>query len=170
MLKVISYNIHSGKDLLMRSQLDKIISFLKNQSAHIVGIQEVNENKRRGYQFRDIKQGLNIDSSFAPNVKIGNGYYGVALFTSLKIATTNHILLPSAKEQRGLLHITVEIGNKKLEILNTHLGLRESERKTQFEFIENYIKGINTPYILMGDFNTTHPSLTINDMVDTAKL
>ncbi|TCO80091.1 endonuclease/exonuclease/phosphatase family protein [Marinisporobacter balticus] len=167
-LKVITYNIHSGKNLFMIPQLNKIITFLKNEEAQVIGIQELNENDKRGYQVHKLKNGLHMNDAFAPNVKIGNGYYGVGTFTSFEIMKVNFIPLPSAKEQRGLLHTVLKVGTKELNVLNTHLGLNENKRKSQFKAIEKYIQSIHSPFILMGDFNTTIPKFNTPSMIDTA--
>jgi len=168
-LKVMTYNIHSGKNILMRPQLAKIIDFLKKEQVHIIGMQEINENNKRGSQVSNIKNDLQMNHSFAPNVKIGDGYYGVSICTSFEIIEVNHIPLPSKKEQRGLIHTVLKVGNKELNILNTHLGLNTNYRTKQFEKIEKYLKSINSPFILMGDFNTTNPQFNNIPMIDTAK-
>ncbi|MBF8982041.1 endonuclease/exonuclease/phosphatase family protein [Lutibacter sp. B2] len=168
-LKVMTYNIHSGKNILMRPQLAKIIEFLKKEQVHIIGMQEINENNKRGSQVSTIKNTLQMNHAFAPNVKIGDGYYGVSIFTSFEIIEVNHIPLPSKKEQRGLIHTVLKIGNKNLNVLNTHLGLNATTRTKQFEKIENYLKSIHSPFILMGDFNTTNPQFNTIPMIDTAK-
>ncbi|QZY56436.1 endonuclease/exonuclease/phosphatase family protein [Crassaminicella profunda] len=167
-LKVITYNIHSGKNLSNLPQLNDIIEFFKNEHAHVIGVQEINENNQRGNQVSQIENALKMNSAFAPNVKIGNGYYGVSTFTSFKILKVHYLPLPSQKEQRGLIHTVLKIGNKKLNVLNTHLGLSVDERNKQFKIIEKYLNSLHSPSILMGDFNTTTPKFNSLTMMDTA--
>lgn len=170
LLKVISYNIHSGKNFYMMPQLTKIIQFLENEQPHIIGIQEINENNKRGHQVSKMKACLKMNHHFGKNVKMGKGYYGVGTFTSFEITQKKHILLPSGREQRGLLHTAVKIKDKELHILNTHLGLKSQERIKQFKKIEQYLRSIGTPYILMGDFNTTTPNFNHIEMIDAGKM
>ncbi|MCT4621142.1 MAG: endonuclease/exonuclease/phosphatase family protein [Marinisporobacter sp.] len=168
-LKVITYNIHSGKDLSNIPQLNPIIEFLKNNHAHVIGIQEINENNQRGNQISQIEDALKMNYAFAPNVKIGNGFYGVGTFTSFKILEVHYLPLSSEKEQRGLIHTILKVGDKNFNVLNTHLGLTIDERNKQFEEIERFIHSLHSPTILMGDFNTTTPKFNSLRMIDTAK-
>lgn len=170
LLKLITYNIHSGKNLWMRPTFKSIIQFLDNSQSEVIGIQEVNENEKRGYQVSQIKNSLQTNYSFAPNVSMGGGYYGVATYTSLSILEHHHILLPSKKEQRGLLHTVHPLGDQKLHILNTHLGLSKAERSQQFQFIREYVSRLKSPVILMGDFNTTNPELQDTSLIDAAQI
>ncbi|WP_084605382.1 endonuclease/exonuclease/phosphatase family protein [Tepidibacter formicigenes] len=80
-----------------------------------------------------------------------------------------HIFLPSKIEQRGLIHTIIQIKDKKLSVLNTHLGLSSKERAKQFNVINEYIESIEQPYILAGDLNTTNPKLNSNYLIDTGK-
>ncbi|WP_129595982.1 endonuclease/exonuclease/phosphatase family protein [Anaerophilus nitritogenes] len=165
--KILTYNIHSGKDLFMIPKLSQLMYFLKNEKFHIMALQEINENNKRGYQVSTIYKNFLCDHAFAPNVKIGDGYYGVATFSFLEFLKKKHIPLPSKKEQRGMLHTLLKIGNKKLNILNVHLGLNEKEREKQFSYIEKYIKTLDEPFILLGDFNTSNPKFNV-PMIDAA--
>jgi endonuclease/exonuclease/phosphatase family metal-dependent hydrolase len=168
-IRIMSYNIHSGKNLFMLPSLDKIIHFTKDEDCQIIGIQEINENNRRGYQVSRMKKRLRMNSAFAPNVKIGDGYYGVGIFTPYKILQTNHILLPSIKEQRGLLDVTLLINHQRIHVMNTHLGLSSGEREKQMEKIQEYISSIEEPFLFMGDLNTSVTEWSRYQMIDTGK-
>jgi endonuclease/exonuclease/phosphatase family metal-dependent hydrolase len=168
-LKIITYNIHSGKDLSGIPQLNPIIEFFKNEHAHVIGVQEINENHQRGNQVSKIEESLKMNCAFAPNVKIGNGFYGVGTFTSFKILNVHYLPLSSEKEQRGLIHTILKVGDKNLNVLNTHLGLTIDERNKQFEEIEQFVHSLHSPTILMGDFNTTTPKFNSLTMMDAAK-
>lgn len=169
LLKIISYNIHSGKNLYMLPQLNKVIGFLKNQRPHIIGIQEINENYLRGHQVSKVKNILKMNHHFGPNVKIGGGHYGVGSFTPFEILEKTLSPLPSEKEQRGLLHTVVKVDNKELHLFNTHLGLGHQERIKQLKAIEDYLSSIKDPYILMGDFNSPTISFQHTDLKDAGK-
>ncbi len=168
-MKIISYNIHSGKNSWFVPQLYRIIRFLNMENATVIGVQEINENNKRGKQATSLSIQLDMDYHFGPNLSFGNGHYGIASYTSLPILERNHILLPSKKEQRGLLDTIVEYRQRKVHILNTHLGLAKEDRQEQFQYIENYLKQLTSPYILLGDFNTTQPLFTDIPLIDTAK-
>lgn len=56
---------------------------------------------------------------------------------------------------RGIQRVDVKLGNKKIALLNVHLEAWEVRaREKQIKVINDYIKEINIPVILGGDFNT----------------
>lgn len=167
-IKVLSYNIHSGKNIWMTSTINNIISFLKNEKPDIIGIQEINENNIRGYQVTKLQRDLNYQVRFSSHVAIGNGGYGIAIFSSYPIIEYCHILLPSTKEQRGLLDVIVLINNCKVHTINTHLSLNSLERAQQFLKIKDYLNLLTDPFILVGDFNATIEEID-SLLIDTAR-
>lgn len=169
-LKVITYNIHSGTNLWMIPTLGKIIEFLKDTKPDIAVIQEINENNIIGPQVSRLEKSLNMNCYFGRNVKRGNGYYGIATFSSFPIKENNHIFLPSKMERRGFTDSVVNVEGIEIHIINTHLGLDRQMRKQQFSVIQNYIESIKCPFILMGDFNTTNPEFSDILIKDSAKL
>ncbi|MCR1898082.1 endonuclease/exonuclease/phosphatase family protein [Irregularibacter muris] len=168
-LKLMTYNIHSGKNLKGQYTLPKIIDFIKNYSPDILALQEINENKKRGFQIREIKEILNMNVHFGPHVHIGKGQYGIATVSPFEIIGKQHILLPSIGEQRGMIHTQLRIKSKDVHILNTHLGLNILERKKQFQIIQKYLEGIKDTVILMGDFNTTNLPLQSSLIYDASQ-
>lgn len=167
-IKVLSYNIHSGKNIWMTSTMKAIINFLKDERPDIIGIQEINENYIRGYQVTKLQQELNYQVHFRSHVTIGDGGYGIATFSRYPFINRIHVLLPSTKEQRGLLDTTVLINTCKVHIINTHLSLSSPERAKQLMKIKEYINLLEDPFILLGDFNASIEE--IDDLlIDTAK-
>lgn len=154
-IKVISYNIHSGKNVWMVPSLHHILSFLKHENPDIIGLQEVNENAKRGYQLTQLKQRLNLNTHFGPNVSIDNGYYGIATLAKYPLLSKEHILLPSGREQRGFIDTIASIAERPVHILNTHLSLKSTERVEQLLLIKDYLSKLTEPFILLGDFNST---------------
>ncbi len=170
-LKVMTYNIHSGRSIYLFPQFHRLIQFLQKERPDIIGIQEINENGKRGYQFSKMKALLKMNGHFAPLVKLGNGYYGISTFTPFEIIEKYLVPLPSKKEQRGMLHTVIRINGKKMHLLNTHLGLNHKERIKQFQKIENYLNLLKgEPCILMGDFNTSEPVFKSIHLIDSAKI
>lgn len=164
----MTYNIHSGKNLKNENTFLEIIDFIKEYNPNILALQEVNENKKRGYQISQLTKYFSKVYHFGPHVKIFNGYYGIATFSKFPIIQKKHLLLPSFKEQRGMLYTSLQIDNKSIDIINTHLGLNSKEREKQLSFIQQNIKNSKNPFILMGDFNDDHPDLDLNLFHDTS--
>ena len=167
-LKVITYNIHSGKNLNGKCTFPKIVDFIKEYNPDILALQEINDNKKRGYQITKLYKEIKKNYHFGPQVKIFDGYYGIATFSAFPIIQKQHIQLPSLKEKRGIIQTTLKINNKNIDIFNTHLGLNSKERTAQFSIIQRYIKSTENSFILMGDFNTDKPELSSSLFFDTS--
>ena len=166
-LKIASYNIHSGKNLWMYPTLKSIISFLQEENLDIIGLQEINENNKRGKQVTTVKKNLRMEAHFGENLPLGDGYFGNATFSKYPIVERKYLSLPSSKEPRGLIDTKIKISSCIFSILNTHLGLNKQERMEQIKAIKEYIKTLNQPFILMGDFNTKYIELD-DYLVDSA--
>ena len=166
-MRVICYNIHSGKDKNKKSTLDKIIQYLKQQQSDIICLQEVLYS-----QYIKMKFKLRMNGIFAENVPIKQ--YGICIFSKYKIIAQNHILLTSKKEQRGFAHIKVKINEDEyLNIINTHLGLDKYERVKQIDEILDFVSiNLNgnienlAGNIICGDFN--EKNISINNFDDVA--
>lgn len=166
-MRVICYNIHSGKDKNKKSTLDKIIQYLKQQQSDIICLQEVLYS-----QYIKMKFKLRMNGIFAENVPIKQ--YGICIFSKYKIIAQNHILLTSKKEQRGFANIKVKINEDEyLNIINTHLGLDKYERVKQIDEILDFVSiNLNgnienlAGNIICGDFN--EKNISINNFDDVA--
>ena len=77
---------------------------------------------------------------FGANVVANNTNYGLATYSKYKIIDEKHIYLSSTKEQRGFLDTTIKVKNKKVHIINVHLGLNDKERKKQIKELEEYLR------------------------------
>lgn len=154
-MKVVSYNIHRGTDISKKPTLKEIIKYLHDLDSDIICLQEV-----LYHQFLKIKSNLGMDGVFAANVDNKAMKYGICTFSKNKIEFSNHLLLSSKKEQRGLLSIKLLIDNKyNVNIINTHLGLDKEERNKQIIEILNFKDRLIGSIIICGDFNDKNISL-----------
>ncbi|MGL5640771.1 MAG: endonuclease/exonuclease/phosphatase family protein [Paraclostridium sp.] len=153
-IKIVSYNIHSGLNKDMFPSLFDIIDFLRIENADVICLQEVNESAKAGFQVSSLKEDLDMYSHFGANVVKLGANYGLVTYSKYKIKSQDHIYLSSETEQRGMLHTVVKIGaGRKLNIINLHLGLDNKERETQIAEVEKFVKNLEDPYIVVGDFN-----------------
>jgi endonuclease/exonuclease/phosphatase family metal-dependent hydrolase len=168
-IKVVSYNIHSGLNKDMFPSLFDIIDFLRIENADVICLQEVNESAKAGFQVSSLKEDLEMYSHFGANVvKLGSNY-GLATYSKYKIISQNHIYLSSKTEQRGMLHTVVKLGfGRKLNIINLHLGLSDEEREIQLAEVEEFVKSLNDPYIVTGDFNQSNMNINKDIFKDVA--
>jgi endonuclease/exonuclease/phosphatase family metal-dependent hydrolase len=161
MLRVVSYNIHGGKDLFWRNRLDEMAETLSSLEADVIGLQEVHQNERFGYQAEYLAERLQTDYAYAPSVRIGNGAYGNTLLTRLPLIHTGSQLLQAKKEPRSLLRAAVKWEGKRANVWVTHCSLDRKSRTTQLQFLADAIAPhCHEPLILLGDFNSSAVSFT----------
>ena len=157
-MRLVCYNIHKGMDEFRRVTLLQLIKYLKSLDADVICLQEV-----LYYQFNMMKLILKMNGVFAIHVHNKKMKFGICILSKEKIIKSNHILLTSKKEQRGILSIDRE--NE--VIINTHLGLDSEERKTQISEILNFAKNKDKNIIICGDFN--EENINLSSYKDVAK-
>lgn len=160
-MKVLTYNIHKGKDGNDNSTLTEIGTYLKQGDYDIICLQEV-----LYHQFKKLKSILKIDGVFVANVNKPPLLYGICIFTKYKIEESSHVLLTSKKEQRGFLNVNICLEGENISIINTHLGLDKSERYTQISEILDYTNRLYEKVIICGDFN--EKNINLNNFKDCA--
>ena len=157
-MRLVCCNIHKGMDEFRRVTLLQLIKYLKSLDADVICLQEV-----LYYQFNMMKLILKMNGVFAIHVHNKKMKFGICILSKEKIIKSNHILLTSKKEQRGILSIDRE--NE--VIINTHLGLDSEERKTQISEILNFAKNKDKNIIICGDFN--EENINLSSYKDVAK-
>ncbi|ARM16584.1 MULTISPECIES: endonuclease/exonuclease/phosphatase family protein [Rhizobium] len=167
-IKLLTYNVHSciGND----RKLDpgRIASVIAEAGADIVALQEVDVLRRRTGgidQAHLIASLLKMQAHFHPALSIAEEQYGDAIITALPTSAVKAGPLPSIGEQRGALSVEVLVGDRKLLVVNTHLGLRGRERIRQMTTLLNsgWLRGAMEeplPCVLCGDFNALPSSAT----------
>lgn len=137
-----------------------MLSFLKKINADVICLQEVLESIH--YKI------LNIKGYFLKTVELKGDNYGIAIYFIKCVKHTDGFYLSIKKEQREFIHTQFFINNKLVNIINTHLGLNEEERKTQIEKICRYVNNLRGKNIICGDFNQTN--IKIQDYYDLSIL
>ncbi|MBX5156831.1 endonuclease/exonuclease/phosphatase family protein [Rhizobium sp. NZLR8] len=167
-IKLLTYNVHSciGND----RKLDpgRIASVIAEAEADIIALQEVDVLRRRTGgidQAHTIAALLEMQAHFHPALSIAEEQYGDAIITALPTGAVKAGPLPSIGEQRGALSVEILVGDRKLLVVNTHLGLRGRERMRQMTTLLNsgWLRGTageSLPTILCGDFNAIPASAT----------
>ncbi|WP_342768957.1 endonuclease/exonuclease/phosphatase family protein [Brevibacillus panacihumi] len=159
MIRVISYNIHSGRDLFWRNRLVQMARTLLALDADIICLQEVHENSKYGYQAQYLSEQLSYALAFSPSIALAGGFYGNALLTRLPIKESGSIFLPAKREQRTLLSATLLWQEHEIRVWNTHCSLQAGSRAMQVQQLRSMAADHpETPLLLFGDFNTTNVS------------
>ncbi|ALC91267.1 hypothetical protein AM500_16815 [Bacillus sp. FJAT-18017] len=171
--KVLTFNIHHGIGVDKRLDLTRIAQLIKSLDADIIGLNEVDRffSKRSDFedQARFLAKELNYEHIFGPAVTMEAmdreeaRQFGNALLTRFPIIDTkNHPFdfLPKVTEDRALLEVKVDTGNRELKVFVTHLSLALFQHKKQSSFILQKVGAAEGPALVMGDWNMTPFSRT----------
>ena len=170
-LKVVSYNIRwrAGEDL------EKLIGLLKDDSeisgARIIGLQEVDRNKRRTRNQNTVKSiadrlGQHYAWAAPPTPKAEmEEETGVAILSSYPLTDVSRIVLPHpgpGRRRRVALGATVDVGGTSVRVYSVHSENRISvdekvdQTKAVLRDLGQYPRHMRA--IVLGDLNTWEPS------------
>jgi endonuclease/exonuclease/phosphatase family metal-dependent hydrolase len=156
-ITAVSYNIHSstGRDGSIAPA--RILGVIADTGASIVGLQEVDARTGKPGaldQFRYFAEHSGMHSIAGPNIVDHRGEYGNALLTSWTIETSRLVRLGvRSYEPRGAIVAILRCGSTRLQVVNTHLGLRPAERREQVRRLAAEVGDFGGPTLFMGDFN-----------------
>jgi endonuclease/exonuclease/phosphatase family metal-dependent hydrolase len=159
--RLITYNIHKGFNFTNREFiLSQIKNILHESHADFLCLQEIigsHATLEVGNQLEYIADKFWPHYQYGKNAVYPDGNHGNAILSKFPINFYHNTdLTLHSLEQRGLLHTKIEVENRCLNILTTHLNLLEIDRLEQMQIIIKYIKtniASDEPLILCGDFN-----------------
>ena len=168
--RVLTYNIHSGRNRLGNNTFERQIESLCFLSPDLLALQEVDRNWPRSSganQAKDIANALNMKSFFSPNLAgewaAGSvvHQYGLSLLWKGDVEVVAGMALPGlpGREQRGLVYaeLSTQRGTR-MVFANTHLSRSSSERSLQAAFLADWVSRCGNPVLLAGDFNMKNDS------------
>lgn len=155
---VASYNIHAGVGTDGRRDLARIGRVLRELQADVIALQEVdcdfgdfNSMERAG-----ILAELNgLRGIWLPTHYRHTGHFANALLTTLPLHRARGIdLRYNGHEPRRALDVELGVGDAKLRVIATHLGLRPAERRHQVrEILAMCAHDTCETSVLLGDIN-----------------
>jgi len=168
-LRVATYNIHKGVQGIgpaRRLEIHNLGYAIEQLDADIVCLQEVRKMNRQGAarfaRWPDIPQAdflapEGYAAVYETNAVTRHGEHGNALLTRWPVLKRGHQDISDHRfEQRGLLHVVIDVSGKTVHAIVLHLGLIKGSRVRQIdrlrEFIEREIPS-NEAVIVAGDFN-----------------
>ncbi len=136
---------------------DRIRRVLAELNADVYGLQEVGERPKYDDaidQFRFFAERTGMHAVAGPNLIDGRLAYGNALLSRWPVIEHRLIRLGvPGREPRGAIAATVQYGGRPVQIVNTHLGLQQDERRKQIEMLRSAISHVPLPTIFLGDYN-----------------
>lgn len=165
MLRLMTYNVHRCVGVDRRLDVDRIASVIDAARPDIVCLQELDVDRARTGrvdQAQAIADRLSMSVRFNAAFRIEAEQYGDAILTHLPERLVkagplpNHPTLPGL-EPRGALWSEMSVNGRRLNVINTHLGLVPREQRLQAEALcgPEWLGACEGPTILTGDFNCT---------------
>jgi endonuclease/exonuclease/phosphatase family metal-dependent hydrolase len=167
-VRIVTYNIHKGRGLDGRVQIERIARVLAELDADIVALQEVvsyDGPSREDHQASYLANRFGYFYAIGETRKHHGGVYGNVTLSRWKIDRASHTdLSVSDREERGALRTDIRSGHRRLHIFNVHLGTGFRERKQQALRLDKLLLkavDISGPRVILGDFNEwTHGLVT----------
>lgn len=166
-LRIVSYNIKHGRGNDEVVDLDRTAAVLRALAPDIVGLQEVDNGAERSggvAQAEHLGRALGMHDVFGPFMEFQGGEYGMAILSRYPVVMSRRILLPDGNEPRIALGVDVRLpGGDMLTIINVHFDWVRDDRfrYAQASALTEHLDRLETPYILLGDFNDTPGSRTL---------
>ncbi|ERJ61187.1 endonuclease/exonuclease/phosphatase family protein [Sphingobacterium paucimobilis] len=168
-VKILTYNIHHGNPPSKPGfiDLEAIAAVINEADADIIGVQEVDVNVSRSGnvdQAKRLAELTDTDYFFSKGIDLEKGEYGVLILTKHKILSKRRydLPMPVKSENRSLAIVDIQLADGKvLSFANTHLDLKEENRKAQTEYINQLAVDGKHPLILVGDLNASPGSEAI---------
>jgi endonuclease/exonuclease/phosphatase family metal-dependent hydrolase len=168
-LRVATYNIHKGVQGLgpvRRLEIHNIGHAVEQLDADIVCLQEVRKLHRREERYftrwpelpqAEFLAPEGYEAVYKTNATTRHGEHGNALLSRWPIVSHGHEDMSDHRfEQRGLLHVKVQVEKKAVNVIVLHLGLIAGSRMRQIEQLGRYLEREipkREPLIVAGDLN-----------------
>jgi len=168
-LRVATYNIHKGVQGLgptRRLEIHNLGLAVEQLDADIVCLQEVRKMNRREALYFDRWPELSQAEYLAPegyeaiyrtNAFTRDGEHGNALLSRWPVVGHSHEDISDHRfEQRGLLHVEIDVDGRRVHTIVVHLGLIRGSRMRQIAQLQRFIEREvppGVPLVVAGDFN-----------------
>ncbi len=161
MCRLVSYNIHSGIGRDKKCDFQRIGQFLANSGADIVLLQEMDTRPPERNTEKDIND-ICANNTYqlvsSPTITETEGWYGNAVLTRFDIISRVTIdVSQQGRQPRNIQVVELKTEKGPLTVVNTHMGLKKRERRTQLSLLYDYLVdrliSKKTPLVLAGDFN-----------------
>lgn len=158
-LRVLSYNIHHGRGMDDKVDLERIAKVIRDARPDLVALQEVDRGTTRTGkvdQAAELARLTGLHGSFGKAIDYAGGDYGQAILSRFPIGETKIHWLPGEpdRERRIAFETRVDFEGRKLRFVTTHLHhANDGFRQRQAEKINEIYGDDSTLTILAGDLN-----------------
>ena len=167
--RVATYNIHKGVQglwLLSRLEIGNLALAVEQLDADVVCLQEVRKmNLREQERFEnwpsipqaDFLAPEGYEPVYYTNAITKYGEHGNALLSRWPVISHQQRDISDHKlEQRGILHVEVNVAGQHVHVIVVHLGLIHISRIRQVELIHEFVRDelpADDAVVIAGDFN-----------------
>lgn len=132
-LRVLTYNIHAGKDTAQLDNLQRVAAVIDTANADIVLLQEIDRRTRRANgadHFDELKRLTRMHGVFGKALDFQGGDYGIAVLSRWPLDSIQVLPLAvdtirdrtaSTHEPRVALHVRIVTPAGPVDVINTHL-------------------------------------------------
>ncbi|HWS04731.1 MAG TPA: endonuclease/exonuclease/phosphatase family protein [Burkholderiaceae bacterium] len=168
-LRIATYNIHKGVQGVgprQRLEIHNLGHAIEQLDADIICLQEVRKVHRRQQHYfthwpdlpqADFLAPEGYEAVYRTNAITRHGEHGNALLSRWPVLAHRHEDMSDHRfEQRGLLHVEVDVQGRVLHVIVVHFGLIPASRVRQVEQLGRYIDRevpTDSPLVVAGDFN-----------------
>ena len=178
-VKLMTYNIWGGQSyaeylggmLAEKCTRDvaPVAAVIKKSGADVVALNEIFNCTAYGNQTKQIARLAGFPyyhfASALERSAVG-GFYGNGLLSKYPIVKTEEKVIPAETgvrlaEQRVVLCATLDCNGQMLDVIVSHFGLVEEEKKRASDAVLDFTTGSDNKCVFMGDMNSTRDSLHI---------
>lgn len=168
-LRVVTYNIHKGVQglgPLRRLEIHNLSHAVAQMNADVLCLQEVRKiHHREAKHFphwpeapqADFLAPSGYEAIYRTNAITRHGEHGNALLSRWPVVQHQHEDISDHRlEQRGLLHVELNLAGRSVHVLVVHLGLFRASRARQLQQLKQFIQreiADDAPLLVAGDFN-----------------
>jgi endonuclease/exonuclease/phosphatase family metal-dependent hydrolase len=157
----LTYNVHRCIGMDRRFDPERVARVIEAAGVDLAAVQELDVLEDGVDQARWLADRLGMSMYFVAAREAQGGLYGNALFSKLPLELVKQASLPTfaRRESRAAQWVRVDVGGRRLNVVNTHLGLVRAERLRQLdcllgpEWTERH--DCDGATILLGDLNAT---------------
>ncbi|MGN8647032.1 endonuclease/exonuclease/phosphatase family protein [Gracilibacillus sp. HCP3S3_G5_1] len=174
--RVMTYNIHHGKGLDKKADLNRICSIIADCDADVIGLNEVDRYFSKRSNFQDqmdyLAKELNLYGAFSPSLSLKPRknplarQYGNGILSRFPLATSKSFSFSSRFcfiEDRSILEVAIPLNGKLVYFYVTHLSLNPYLHVKQIDF---FINDAKKPTVIIGDWNMKEQSDNWKRMVE----
>jgi endonuclease/exonuclease/phosphatase family metal-dependent hydrolase len=156
-IRMMSYNVRSGKGLDGVRDYQRIANIIHNAAPDVVALQELDSATRRcgGVDvLGEIALRAQMHPTYCPAIEFDGGKYGIGILSKEKPLKIERYPLPGREEERAL--VVAEFGEYIFAC--THLSLTEEDRMASLQIVRDLAANRDKPFFLAGDLNATPES------------